>query len=198
MSDLLQYDVFLIEWLHANGHNGFLDWLMPMWRNKLFWIPLYILIAVHLFWKFQKKGFWIIALALLTIGLADTCSSKVIKPWVQRARPCQSAEVLPKIHPLVTCGSGYSFPSSHATNHFALAMFLGLTLTFGHKTCWLFWGLILWAASISFGQVYVGLHYPTDILAGALLGSLLGWLVYLIRHILERRFLPQLSKKSQV
>lgn len=77
---------------------------------------------------------------------------------------------------LVGCGGGYSFPSSHATNHFALATLL--FLSWGRKFRSWRWILLLWAASIAYGQVYVGVHYPLDVSFGALLGATLGLLAY--------------------
>ncbi|MBK8556199.1 MAG: phosphatase PAP2 family protein [Lewinellaceae bacterium] len=78
----------------------------------------------------------------------------------------------------VSCGGGYSFTSSHAANHFAVAVFLAAV--FGGLSRWLRPGLLLWAAVISFAQVYVGVHYPGDVLAGALLGAIIGWGIYRI------------------
>ena len=104
-------------------------------------------------------------------------SSKIIKKSVQRTRPCNDISRLSEqgheVKLLVPCGSGYSFPSSHATNHFAVAVFV--IFTFANRKKWLKWGLIAWASSIALGQVYVGVHYPLDVLCGGLLGSFIGW-----------------------
>jgi len=75
---------------------------------------------------------------------------------------------------LAGCGGGYSFPSSHASNHFALASLLAPSWARGASSRWR-WALFLWAASIAYGQVYVGMHYPVDVLFGALLGTAIGW-----------------------
>ena len=111
----------------------------------------------------------------LTFGCTDFISSSLIKPTVQRLRPCNDPEIKSDVKNLVDCGSGYSFPSSHASNHFGLAVFL-IVLFFSKWKLILPIGL-LWAASISFAQVYVGVHYPIDILAGAMLGGMIGFIM---------------------
>jgi len=79
---------------------------------------------------------------------------------------------------MVHCGSGYSFTSSHATNHFALAVFIFLTLG---KLGWYFrWPFILWATIIAYSQVYVGVHFPLDIISGAILGTLIGFILAIL------------------
>ena len=83
-----------------------------------------------------------------------------------------------EVNLLVPCGGGYSFTSSHATNHFAIATFLILTLGLIFK--WIKLPLLFWAASIAFGQVYVGVHYPLDIFFGAILGMSVGYFVFLL------------------
>jgi undecaprenyl-diphosphatase len=110
----------------------------------------------------------------MTVGVADQLSSELIKKKVERLRPCRETQLQPAARTLVHCGGGYSFTSSHATNHFAVAVFI----FFSWGLCWKRWRwlLLLWAASISLGQVYVGVHYPLDILVGAINGSILGYL----------------------
>ncbi len=97
---------------------------------------------------------------------------------MQRPRPCQNEALKEEVRLLVPCGSGYSFTSNHATNHFALAVFFAGTLgVFFKRWRWL---LFLWAALVAYAQVYVGVHYPLDVAAGALLGMTIGSLVVLI------------------
>jgi len=111
--------------------------------------------------------------AVATVGMADVVSSKLVKPAVQRVRPCNDVGLKFEVRELVHCGGGYSFTSSHATNHFAIATFLYLVLG-GLRKKWIRWALLAWAASIAYGQVYVGVHYPLDVITGAVLGSLIG------------------------
>lgn len=176
MEQLLHLDFQLFELINQKGHIPFLDWLMPYWREKSFWIPLYLILLAFVVYRFKTKAGLFLIMAILTIGVADTLSSRVVKPSVKRLRPCNDPERREAVALLIPCGPGYSFTSSHATNHFALATFLALSL--GTVYRFLVIPLFLWAFSIAYGQVYVGVHYPLDILAGSVLGIFSGWIVY--------------------
>lgn len=172
MNELLQLDTALFLKIHQGLSNSFFDWIMPLLRNRFFWIPLYLFIVVFCIRQYKKTGIYIIAGILLTFALGDTISAKIIKPYVGRYRPCKEVTLQGKIIPRVKCTNGKSFPSAHATNHFAIAVFL--ICVFYRK-----WKPILpigliWAASISFAQVYVGVHYPIDVTFGAILGISIG------------------------
>jgi len=91
---------------------------------------------------------------------------------IGRVRPCNDPVLSDIVRDLVQCGSGYSFPSTHATNHFAMAIFIAMTLGAKRPLLWL--GCLLWAGSVSYAQIYVGVHYPLDIIGGALLGIMIG------------------------
>ena len=174
MEQLLHIDYSVFDWINHDWQNPWLDAIMPYWREKTTWIPAYLLMLGVLFWQYRRRAlFFVLALAL-TIGLADQLSSQVLKKSVQRLRPCREATLVPPARVLIACGGGYSFTSSHATNHFAIAVFLFLTC--GRRWKKWRWLLLVWAATIALGQVYVGVHYPLDILCGALLGSLVGGL----------------------
>ncbi|WP_291401847.1 phosphatase PAP2 family protein [Daejeonella sp.] len=172
IDQLVQFDRDLFFAINHGLSNGFFDWLMPILRDRYTWVLLYLFIIVFSIKNYGKQGFIMILFLAMTFGISDFLSSSVIKPSVQRLRPCNETEIKIKVNNLVDCGTGYSFPSSHATNHFAIAVFL--IMMFYHK-----WKIILpigilWAASISFAQIYVGVHYPIDILTGRLLGSSIG------------------------
>ena len=112
-----------------------------------------------------------------TVGTADFISSGLIKKNIQRLRPCNDPVFREMVHlRLPRCGGGYSFPSSHAANHFAAAVFLAML--FGRRKRWVWPALFGWAASIALMQVYVGVHYPADILGGAAVGILVGFIGY--------------------
>ena len=180
---LLRYDEQIFQLINGEGHNAFLDAIVPIWRNKYFWAPLYVFIISFVLLNYKRKGLFLIGALLMTMTISDTCSSQIIKKSVQRLRPCNDIALKSTVKLLVPCGGGYSFTSSHATNHFALASFLFLTL--GLHFRWIRWPLILWALSIALGQVYVGVHYPLDILMGSLLGILIGNIVVRIYRKIE-------------
>lgn len=115
---------------------------------------------------------YLIGMLLVTFAIGDLVSSRIIKPAVARIRPCNDINLTHEIIHRVPCGSGYSFPSAHATNHFAIAVFL-IVIFYDRWKPILPIG-IAWAFIISFAQIYVGVHYPLDTLAGALLGTIVG------------------------
>jgi membrane-associated phospholipid phosphatase len=169
--------------IHLGGQHALLDWLAPLLRNKFFWVPLYVFLLSYI-WYNARPWFWRMVLAIVVVvTVTDTISSRVVKPLVQRERPCREAYMGLLVRPLVACGPGKSFTSSHATNHFGIAVFFIMTLGFiqkHHRWLWL-----IWAALVSLSQVYVGVHYPGDILGGAILGGGLGWVL----GLLFRRYL---------
>lgn len=174
MEHLLVWDYNAALFINQNMASPFLDFLMPLVRNKIFWAPLYIFLFSFLVLNFKKKGWLIILFIILTIGVADQLSSHVLKPWVHRLRPCNDPQIHVLIRHVVNCGKSFSFPSSHAVNHFALAFFLIGVFPFAYR--WLLPLGVIWAGLICFAQVYVGVHYPIDVIFGAFLGALLGFL----------------------
>jgi undecaprenyl-diphosphatase len=172
---LQEYDIALFSWLQAHTACDFLDALLPFWREKLFWIPLYLFGIMFFLLNYQRKGLLVVLFLGATVGVSDFTSASIIKPLVQRPRPCKyDIDAFPH-RLLVTCGNGYSFPSSHAANHFAVAMFLSGILYRRRKTLKVV--LFLWASSIAFAQCYVGVHFPLDLIFGGLLGTVIGYLM---------------------
>lgn len=172
---LTQIDKELFFLINGEWTNSFLDWIMPLLRDKYFWTPVYVFLVVFFLSQYRWKGFALIALVLLAFGLADFTSASIIKPAVERLRPCNDLDLAGQIRVLVNCGSGFSFVSSHAANHFAISFVLiGL---YYRKWKWVFPLCFCWALVVSYAQVYVGVHYPLDILCGAILGILIGLLV---------------------
>jgi undecaprenyl-diphosphatase len=171
---LLSWDY--IAWYQVNvaWHNAFLDEVVPHIRNQWFWAPLYMFLLVFMPQNFGRRGWmWIVGF-LITFALADFLSASIIKPYFMRIRPCNDLRFVDVVHLLVPCGGGNSFPSTHATNHFALGVFAAVTLQKKYKIVWPL--ALLWAALIAYAQVYVGVHYPLDVIFGALLGSFIGFI----------------------
>ena len=152
----------------------FFDSIFPWYRDANTWIPLYLFLLIFIFINFGWRAiFWVLFISL-TATLSDQISSSFVKNWFARPRPC--SDIFMQLQGrliLNRCPGSFSFTSSHATNHFAAAMFIFLTLkTFIKKWGYLFF---FWAISVSYGQIYIGVHYPLDILGGALLGCFIGW-----------------------
>jgi len=175
LDHIIQWDIATLEWIHSHLHNDFLNRVMPLFRNKLFWIPLYIFLVAFTLMNFRSRGWVWILLFIFTVGVCDQVSSKGIKYSLKRLRPCHTEIVQDNIDLLIPCGGLYSFTSSHATNHFGMAVFIILTL--GRVFRRIRWPFFLWACLVSFAQVYVGVHYPLDIICGGILGSIIGGLV---------------------
>jgi undecaprenyl-diphosphatase len=174
IEQLVELDQKLFFAINHGLANPFFDWLMPILRNRYSWAPLYLFWIIFFPKNYGKKGMLIILFLLITFAITDTVSSNLIKHAVQRLRPCNDPGLKAAVRSLIPCGTGFSFPSSHAASHFSLAVFL-ITI-FYHKWKWILLLGTGWAGAISLAQVYVGVHYPIDILTGALLGSMVGYM----------------------
>lgn len=166
-------DVWLITHINQQWGNDFFDTVLPFLRESLFWVPLYLFLLLFVTSNFGIKGWWWVLGVVLTAALADIISSQIIKENVMRLRPCQDPDVGPRLRFFINyCPRSSSFTSSHATSHFAQAMFFFLTLRNISKWVGLFF---LWAFLIAYTQVYVGVHYPFDVFCGSILGCLIGF-----------------------
>jgi undecaprenyl-diphosphatase len=159
---------------------------MFRFTNKLFWIPLYALIILLVVWKYKKEAIWIILLAIACVGLTDFIVSGMMKPFFERLRPSRD----PGLEGLVHLVNGYkggkwSFASGHAATSFALATFIWLRTKSNLPQIWL---LFAWSALFSYTRIYLGVHYPGDIIVGASIGILMAHIFNrLYRRILEPR-----------
>ncbi len=162
MDSLIAIDTWLFLKLNAGAANAFFDWLMPIITNiKYFRIPMIVmLVALALFGG--GKGRSAVLLALITITITDQLSSTYLKPWIGRIRPCHVVE---GVRIITGCGNSLSFPSGHATNTMAAAILFG---AFYRRA--LIPALVL-SVAVSYSRIYIGIHYPADILAGWIIGG---------------------------
>ncbi|MGB8194763.1 MAG: phosphatase PAP2 family protein [Chitinophagaceae bacterium] len=170
--DLQQWDRHLLTLINKDGSSPVLDVVLPFLRESQFWVPFYLFMILFMTINFKTKGWWWVLAFVLTAALTDIISSHIIKENILRMRPCRDQLIMSDIIFRVTyCPKSSSFTSSHATSHFALGMFIWQTL----KRLSKWWGMIfLWAFAICYTQVYVGVHYPLDVICGGLLGCGIG------------------------
>lgn len=171
-----QLDHELFEWIQMHLRYSFLDPIFLAARDKLFWIPLYIILISWVGFKFGRQAWKLFLLILITIIVTDQMNSTLLKKLVRRERPCNEVYFKDQFVPVLPCSGGYSFPSSHATNHMGIAIMI--ILTCGRYLGPFKWLFLVWALLIGFSQIYVGVHFPIDIAVGFLEGALLAYTIY--------------------
>lgn len=184
---LINIDQQLFIIIHNDLANSFFDGLMPIIRNANTWIPLYAGFIYFIFKKYKIHGLYIFAATLLIVALTDQFSAGFMKPNFERLRPCHEPILAEYIRGLIDCGGQYGFISSHATNHFGLAVILSWFFKESYNLRYSSWLFYTWASLISFAQVYVGKHYPGDVFIGALSGIFIGWFILsLLQKIMKK------------
>ncbi|HHU34817.1 MAG TPA: phosphatase PAP2 family protein [Bacteroidetes bacterium] len=167
-------------------------WNSPLWDNimwafsgKLIWAPLYLAILLYLAREYRRKIWLIVVFIALAITLSDQISVHLFKNLFCRLRPCHEPLLDGLVH-LVNgrCGGQYGFVSSHAANTFNLTVFTSLLI----KKRWYTTAMIIWATIICYSRVYLGVHYPGDVICGSLLGVVIGYSVYKLYLYTLNRF----------
>jgi undecaprenyl-diphosphatase len=179
---ILDKDLLLI----INGFNSQLaDTIMLFLSTKTGWIPLYLVILYLIIIDFKKKFWLVLIIITLAIFLSDQSSVHLFKNVFQRLRPCHNEELAGVLNLVAGCGGKYGFVSSHATNSFALSTFIILLLRIKHS--WIIPVMCIYAISIIYSRVYLGVHYPSDVVIGGVLGIVIGVLSYYLFINLNKR-----------
>ncbi len=163
--------------LFLNGiHSPFGDFVMFWLSHKYIWVPLYAFLFYLLYRYYGKKAFILLVLVALLITISDQVSVHLFKNVFQRLRPCHEPSLEGMVYTLNRCGGKFGFISSHASNSFALATFMALLLWKHIKPMAII--MLVWAALVSYSRVYLGVHYPGDILVGGMVGATEAFFVF--------------------
>ena len=178
---LRSMDVTLFLLINRGSQNSFFDWFMPFMTDLKNFSYVLLVLGIWILVRERKAGFIFLIFAGLTLAITDQFSSHLLKEWVGRIRPCS---VLPDVRLLTDCNTSYSFPSSHAVNIFAAAFFLSQPF---RRLTPLFYGI---AAVVAYSRVYIGIHYPLDVIGGAGIGLLIAWPMRWLKDRVVKRFTP--------
>jgi len=173
LDKIIGWDKWLFIKINNQWTHPLLDSVLPLWRTAEYWAPLYLFLLLFVLTNFKSRGIWWVLFFICTVALCDITGTQAFKKVFERTRPCNDPDFFMHVRLLLKhCGSGFSFVSNHAANHFGMAVFSFITLR--HVIGKWAWLAIFWAASVAWAQVYVGVHFPLDVLSGAMLGSLYG------------------------
>lgn len=159
--------------LFLNSFNSPLwDKIMSAISGILIWVPLYLAILIYLGVRYKRKFIIMLLFIILAATLADQSSVQLFKNIFHRLRPCHEPAFEGLVH-LVNgkCGGLYGFVSSHATNSFNVALISLLLI----RKRWFSISIILWALTVGYSRIYLGIHYPGDVICGSMLGAFIGW-----------------------
>jgi undecaprenyl-diphosphatase len=159
--------------LFLNGLDfSLLNPVMIIFSKNLTWIPFFLVFVIYMYKRFGCLSVWPLSGLVLVVILADQASIHLFKNVFERLRPCHNPEIMDIIQfASGECRETYSFVSSHAAISFGVAIFLSMLF----KVRWFTFSIYIWASLVSYSRIYLGLHYPADILAGAFLGALCGY-----------------------
>jgi undecaprenyl-diphosphatase len=162
--------------LFLNGlHNDVFDFIMHWITYQQTWYPFYLLLVIWMIWKYKSNAVVPILVIVLAITISDQFTSSFMKPFFERLRPCHDPSISHLVHVVDGCGGQYGFASSHASNSFALATLLFLFFRSEFKYTSI---LFIWAGVVAYSRIYVGVHFPGDIIVGALVGFIVGLILF--------------------
>ena len=173
--------------LFLNGlHVDWLDPVMTFISGKITWAPFYLVLLFLVIKKYKRQSILILIGVVLLIVCSDQISSGIFKPIFERPRPCHNEAIKDLVYlPNGHCGGAYGFISSHACNTFALAVFITHILKRYYKK--IAWVMFIWASLVAYSRIYMGVHYPGDVVVGAIVGMLVGFIISKLYDIISRK-----------
>ena len=186
LEQLLEYDEQLFLFLNNLGNSNWDQfWLIVTYIPSS--IPLY---AILLFLIYKKLGWKVLLLLVIVIAAMITFTDQVtnlFKDGFQRPRPCRVEDLDSLMRYIAPRCGKYGFFSGHSSNSMATAVFAGLLLKSYYKN--LIFILLFWSALLAYSRIYLGVHYPIDIICGMTFGALSGFLFYKVQIYLRKRFI---------
>lgn len=173
-------DRALFVFVNGQLANPVTDFLMPIVTDDMVLRVLYAVAMVVLLWRGNTRLRWLVLFSALVMAAADQTAAHLLKPMIERVRPCH---VLTDINLLVGCGGGFAMPSAHAANAFGQALLFAVVEPKSR------WYLLIFATMVALSRVFVGVHYPADVLVGAGIGVAIGFLGAKAFGLFRTRFL---------
>jgi undecaprenyl-diphosphatase len=186
IEEILKYDTDLFLFLNNLGSEPW-DNLWRVITHKLTFVPLYVVLLFLVYKNYGLKGMLIIIVCAVLMIIAADQLANLFKHGIQRPRPCREEDLQKFMRFIVDHCGRYGYFSGHAINSMATAVFIGLLLK--NKYYYLPFLLLFWSVLVSYSRIYVGVHYPLDVLTGMFFGSIIGWIFYRLQLILQRRFI---------
>lgn len=194
LENLIAWDKKLFLFLNSL-HTPAMDTAMVGISNKYLWIPLYLLFLYWMIRFYRMNAVWIILTLIAVVAVSDLVSVHAFKNVFMRLRPCHDPELIGLVHTVNgKCGGQYGFYSSHATNHFAVAVFT--FFVFRGKFRFFTPLIFIWASLIGYSRIYLGVHFPGDVVAGGIAGSVLAVLGFRILMWIYPKVLDRYPNKD--
>lgn len=188
LDQLINYDTELFLFLNNLGTPTW-DGLWLLITNKLTFVPLYAALLFVIYKKLGLKNLGLLVLLVTAMIVVTDQGTNKFKKGVERLRPCGQEGVKEYARFVAPRCGKYGFFSGHSSNSMSAAIFGGLLLFPFYRR--LIYGLILWSLIVAYSRIYVGVHYPLDIVCGLIYGALVGFGFYKLQNYLRQRFLPQ-------